>query len=289
MRRRDAPALAVRGDAHDLGDRAGPGEDQPRLSVGGPRRRRLPRRRDRLPRDLAVRRAGRRGRGRAVGERDHRRRRAARRRAARTAANLAVRGRLAARRLRRRRARRPAARHASGIPVAGGMAGGSADAAGRPGGLRRALADRPVPRPMLQELAAGLGSDVPFSLVGGTALGTGRGERPDPGRWPGAGSSGSLAIADGGLSTPEVYAECDRLRRDQVLPEPRVPDSLMAALRSGDARSPSGARPCGRRCRLGRFARGRRDRAAGRRPRPGSGARRSASPSSPGWPRRTAS
>jgi 4-diphosphocytidyl-2-C-methyl-D-erythritol kinase len=44
-----------------------------------------------------------------------------------------------------------------------------------------------------------------------------------------------VAIADSGLSTPKVYAECDRLRAGQVLPEPRVSDAMMAALRAGDA------------------------------------------------------
>jgi 4-diphosphocytidyl-2-C-methyl-D-erythritol kinase len=44
-----------------------------------------------------------------------------------------------------------------------------------------------------------------------------------------------VAIADGGLSTPDVYAECDRLRGDTPVPEPRVADALMAALRTGDA------------------------------------------------------
>jgi 4-diphosphocytidyl-2-C-methyl-D-erythritol kinase len=44
-----------------------------------------------------------------------------------------------------------------------------------------------------------------------------------------------VALADRGLSTPAVYAECDRLRAGQVLPEPRVSDAMMAALRAGDA------------------------------------------------------
>jgi 4-diphosphocytidyl-2-C-methyl-D-erythritol kinase len=113
------------------------------------------------------------------------------------------------------------------------MAGGSADAAAALVACD-ALWQTGLARSDLLEVAAGLGSDVPFSLVGGTALGTGRGEVLTPvlarGRFEWV-----VAIAEDGLSTPEVYAECDRLRRDQVLPEPRVPDSLMAALRSGDA------------------------------------------------------
>lgn len=119
------------------------------------------------------------------------------------------------------------------IPVAGGMAGGSADAAAALVACD-ALWQTGLSRAELQEIAAGLGSDVPFSVVGGTALGTGRGQVLTPvlarGRFEWV-----VAIAEDGLSTPAVYAECDRLRGDQVLPEPRVPDNLMSALRIGDA------------------------------------------------------
>ena len=121
----------------------------------------------------------------------------------------------------------------SGSRSAGGMAGGSADAAAALVACD-ALWETGLSRAELLEIAAGLGSDVPFSLVGGTALGTGRGEVLTPvlarGRFEWV-----VAIAEDGLSTPAVYAECDRLRGDQVLPEPRVPDDLMAALRTGDA------------------------------------------------------
>jgi 4-diphosphocytidyl-2-C-methyl-D-erythritol kinase len=119
------------------------------------------------------------------------------------------------------------------IPVAGGMAGGSADAAAALVACD-ALWQTGLSRTELAGLAAALGSDVPFSLVGGTALGTGRGEVLTPvlarGRFHWV-----VAIADGGLSTPEVYAECDRLRGGIPVPEPRVADALMAALRTGDA------------------------------------------------------
>jgi 4-diphosphocytidyl-2-C-methyl-D-erythritol kinase len=119
------------------------------------------------------------------------------------------------------------------IPVAGGMAGGSADAAAALVACD-ALWQTGLSRSELAELAAALGSDVPFSLVGGTALGTGRGEVLTPvlarGRFHWV-----VAIADGGLSTPAVYAECDRLRGGTPVPEPRVADALMAALRTGDA------------------------------------------------------
>jgi 4-diphosphocytidyl-2-C-methyl-D-erythritol kinase len=120
-----------------------------------------------------------------------------------------------------------------GIPVAGGMAGGSADAAAALVACD-ALWRTDVPRTDLAAMAARLGSDVPFSLLGGTALGHGRGEHLSPvlgrGRFDWV-----FALADGGLSTPAVYAECDRLREGRVLPEPRVSDAMMAALRAGDA------------------------------------------------------
>jgi 4-diphosphocytidyl-2-C-methyl-D-erythritol kinase len=120
-----------------------------------------------------------------------------------------------------------------GIPVAGGMAGGSADAAGALvacDALWRLNTDRDD----LMDLAAELGSDVPFALHGGTALGTGRGEK-----LMSALARGSFhwvfALADGGLSTPAVYAECDRLREGLDVPEPHVSDLLMQGLRAGDA------------------------------------------------------
>ncbi len=65
---------------------------------------------------------------------------------------------------------------------------------------------------------------MPFALLGGTALGTGRGDQLTP-----ALARGNFhwvfALAGRGLSTPAVYAECDRLRSGRVLPEPRVPDT----------------------------------------------------------------
>jgi 4-diphosphocytidyl-2-C-methyl-D-erythritol kinase len=119
------------------------------------------------------------------------------------------------------------------IPVAGGMAGGSADAAATLVACD-ALWQTGLGRSELLGLAAALGSDVPFSLVGGTALGTGRGEVLTPVLARGT-FSWVIAVAAEGLSTPKVYAECDRLRDGVPTPEPRVPDGLMAALRSGDA------------------------------------------------------
>lgn len=124
------------------------------------------------------------------------------------------------------------------IPVAGGMAGGSADAAGALVACD-AVWGTGLSREELLSLAAELGSDVSFALVGGTALGSGRGEQITPvlGRghyeWV-------LALADEGLSTADVYAEFDRLTaggatRRPTLAEPRVADSMMQALRQGDS------------------------------------------------------
>ena len=120
-----------------------------------------------------------------------------------------------------------------GIPVAGGMAGGSADAAATLVACD-ALWQTGLSREELRALAAELGSDVPFALLGGTALGTRRGEQLTPALARGE-YHWVLVLSDERLSTPEVYAECDRLRAGRVLPEPRVPDAMMQALRSGDA------------------------------------------------------
>lgn len=118
------------------------------------------------------------------------------------------------------------------IPVAAGMAGGSADAAGALVACD-ALWSTGLDRGALTEVAAELGSDVPFALAGGTALGTGRGERLTPvlakGRYHWV-----FALADGGLSTAAVYAEHDRLAADRLRPVGRPPDDILAALRAGD-------------------------------------------------------
>ncbi|MDQ6874652.1 MAG: 4-(cytidine 5'-diphospho)-2-C-methyl-D-erythritol kinase [Actinomycetota bacterium] len=117
------------------------------------------------------------------------------------------------------------------IPVAGGMAGGSADAAAALVACD-ALWQVGLSRPALFDLAAGLGSDVPFALTGGTALGTGRGDRLSPvlaaGRWHWV-----LALSETGLATPQVYRELDRRRRQSPGPAAGRPDRLINALRSG--------------------------------------------------------
>jgi len=118
------------------------------------------------------------------------------------------------------------------IPVAGGMAGGSADAAGVLVAMNT-LWELGVPRRDLHVLAARLGSDVPFALHGGTALGSGRGEElatvlaRNTFHWV-------LAFSAGGLSTASVFAEIDRLRETGHPPRLEDPEPLLAALAKGD-------------------------------------------------------
>lgn len=121
---------------------------------------------------------------------------------------------------------------AKNIPVAGGMAGGSADGAGALLACDL-LWKLDTPRAELLEICAQLGSDVPFSLVGGAALGTGRGEfltPVDAGRFHWV-----FAVAEGGLSTPAVFREFDRLTAGTDVPAPEASPALLAALASGDA------------------------------------------------------
>jgi len=118
------------------------------------------------------------------------------------------------------------------IPAAGGMAGGSADAAAVLVGINE-LWELGVPRRDLHTLAAELGSDVPFALHGGTALGTGRGEELTT-VLARATFHWVLAFGAAGLSTPAVYAEIDRLRDNGNPPRLSDPEALLAALSSGD-------------------------------------------------------
>ncbi len=101
-----------------------------------------------------------------------------------------------------------------GVPVAGGMAGGSADAAAALVATDRLLG-LGLGRAALEERAARLGSDVPFCIRGGTALGTGRGEKLATLLHARAEQHIVVALADGGLSTPTVFAELDRLRAER--------------------------------------------------------------------------
>lgn len=119
------------------------------------------------------------------------------------------------------------------IPVAGGMAGGSADAAGIIVAMD-SLFDIGLSRDEMEAMASQLGSDVPFGISGGIAIGRGRGDQLTP-----ALSRGNyhwvLALSGQGLSTPAVYQECDRLREGLDIANPQVSDSMMQALRAGDA------------------------------------------------------
>ncbi len=120
------------------------------------------------------------------------------------------------------------------IPVAAGLAGGSADAAAALVACNE-LWQAGLSQAELAEVAAGIGSDVAFALVGGTSVGRGRGERLTPALVAGQ-YHWVLAFAAGGLSTADVYRACDRIRaaRDITVAPPRLSTELMSALRSGD-------------------------------------------------------
>ncbi len=119
------------------------------------------------------------------------------------------------------------------IPVAGGLAGGSANGAAALLACA-ALWDIDVSAENLRALGAELGSDVPFALLGGTAVGSGRGEEVAPALARGA-YHWVLAFGHHGLSTPDVYRRFDELNPGAVAPE--IPPELMNALRSGDPRA----------------------------------------------------
>ena len=118
------------------------------------------------------------------------------------------------------------------IPVAAGMAGGSADAAAVLVAMN-SLWELNLPRRDLRLLAAQLGSDVPFALHGGTALGTGRGEElttvlsRNTFHWV-------LAFANSGLLTRSVFAKLDQLRDAADPPRLEEAGPVLAALAAGD-------------------------------------------------------
>ena len=119
------------------------------------------------------------------------------------------------------------------IPIAGGMAGGSADAGATIVAID-SLFGLGLKRNDMERIGAELGADIPFTISGGTAIGTGRGDQITP-----VLSRGSynwvLALSSSGLSTPAVYGECDRLREGLQVAPPHVSDSLLHALSAGDA------------------------------------------------------
>jgi 4-diphosphocytidyl-2-C-methyl-D-erythritol kinase len=117
------------------------------------------------------------------------------------------------------------------IPVAGGMAGGSTDAAAALVGCN-SVWGAPASHTDLLELAAEVGSDVPFCLHGGTALGSSRGEVLTPVLTTGE-FTWVVAASFKELSTPAVYRKFDAMAGDDV-PPPSVPPDLLVALRSGD-------------------------------------------------------
>jgi 4-diphosphocytidyl-2-C-methyl-D-erythritol kinase len=120
------------------------------------------------------------------------------------------------------------------IPLAGGLAGGSADAAATLVACD-ALWELGMSREELSRVAARLGADVPFLLSGGTALGTGYGERVSPVLARGGAWHWVVALADDGLETPRVYRELDRLRSAGTAPAPLAdPSDVLAALRQRD-------------------------------------------------------
>jgi 4-diphosphocytidyl-2-C-methyl-D-erythritol kinase len=121
------------------------------------------------------------------------------------------------------------------IPLAAGLAGGSADAAATLVACD-ALWGTGFSREDLASVAAGLGSDAPFLVLGGTALGTGRGEKVSPVLAPGNAWHWTVAVADAGLATPDVYRELDRMRETGPAPAAAgPPDEILAALRQRDA------------------------------------------------------
>lgn len=146
--------------------------------------------------------------------------------------NLAVR---AALRLREAAASPEAGVHLTvrkSIPVAGGMAGGSADAAAALVACAELWDTGSTPH-QLASLAAMLGADVPFALLGGSAVGTGRGEHLEPLSPGPAALHWVVAWSDTGLSTPTVFSVLDRLRAGRDVPEPQIDARLVNALGRG--------------------------------------------------------
>ena len=125
------------------------------------------------------------------------------------------------------------------VPVAGGMGGGSADAAAALLAVDE-LWCTGIDGEALLHKAAELGADIPFALIGGTAIGVGKGDDLEPIddvnqlHWV-------LVPMDAGLSTPRVYAKLDEIRAargedPELVATPSQPRELISALQFGDAR-----------------------------------------------------
>ncbi|MFM7029849.1 MAG: 4-(cytidine 5'-diphospho)-2-C-methyl-D-erythritol kinase [Micrococcales bacterium] len=122
------------------------------------------------------------------------------------------------------------------VPVAGGMGGGSADAAAAILACESLWASK-LSAADRHEVAASLGADVPFALVGGAAIGVGTGHELEPVRQK-AKLHWVLVPNDFGLSTPDVYRALDRLRADRgqdpaSVDEAKVNSALVKALKAG--------------------------------------------------------
>ena len=124
------------------------------------------------------------------------------------------------------------------VPIAGGMGGGSADAAAALVACS-ALWDTGFSREELVRVAADLGADVPFAILGGVAVGLGIGDQLTPAlarkdmNWV-------LVPASFGLSTPKVYAMADQLREEAGFEatEPEgVDPAVLKAMHAGDVDS----------------------------------------------------
>jgi 4-diphosphocytidyl-2-C-methyl-D-erythritol kinase len=125
------------------------------------------------------------------------------------------------------------------VPVAGGMGGGSADAAAALLAVNELWCTQ-VDYQALLNSAAELGADIPFALLGGTAIGVGKGDELETIdgvqklHWV-------LVPMDAGLSTPRVYAKLDEIRTSrgedpEKVVTPIKPRELISALQVGDAR-----------------------------------------------------
>lgn len=120
------------------------------------------------------------------------------------------------------------------VPIAGGMAGGSADAAAALAALNT-LWELGLDQAQLLALGARLGADVPACVLGGISVGHGRGDLVRPMRTPtDVSHKWILAVSAQGLSTPEVFKRFDDLRSSEGQPPENLASSVMEQLLSND-------------------------------------------------------